>query len=265
MADWDRLGAELDRWAGRGGAATFWWRDDDAGPEDGRLAGLLARRRALGAPLALAVVPGRLAPAVRDAIAADGAPRVLQHGADHADRAGGSRRKTELAAGALGHGLAGALEAGRRRLEDGFGAAFLPVMVPPWNRADDAVARRLAGLGFEGLSALGPRPGPARHGLALANVHIDIVDWKTGPRFAGEERALGAALNHLEARRTGAADRQEPTGLMTHHRVHDAGCRRFVDRFVAFVRDHPAARWLDASEVFAPPRNGRDRNQPPRL
>lgn len=265
MADWTLLGAELDRWSERGETATFWWRDDDSGPDDGELDDFLARRRALGAPLALAVVPEWLEPAARDAILADGVATVLQHGAAHADRATSGRRRTELAAEALEHGLADALGTGLRRLEDRFGPAFLPVMVPPWNRADEAVTRLLAGLGFRGLSALGPRPAASRRGLALANVHIDVVDWRTGPRFAGEARALGAALRHLEARRTGAADPLEPTGLMTHHRIHDDGCRRFVDSFVAFVRDRARARWLDASDVFALPRNGRARDKPAHL
>ena len=42
----------------------------------------------------------------------------------------------------------------------------------------------------------------------------------------------------------------EPTGLMTHHRDHDAACERFVDRFVAATRDHDASQWLDARTLF---------------
>ena len=44
MADWTDLTEELDRWALAGRRATFWWRDDDAGPDDGSPSGGVGRR-----------------------------------------------------------------------------------------------------------------------------------------------------------------------------------------------------------------------------
>jgi hypothetical protein len=70
-------------------------------------------------------------------------------------------------------------------------------MVPPWNRIDDRVAACLAQAGLHGLSTLGPRGNPPAPGLRCANVHIDIIDWKDGRRFAGEARCLAAAVAHL--------------------------------------------------------------------
>ncbi|MEE8444993.1 MAG: hypothetical protein V3S44_06550, partial [Alphaproteobacteria bacterium] len=53
-------------------------------------------------------------------------------------------------------------------------------------------------------------------------------------------------IGHLAARRTGAAAAGEPTGILTHHRDHDAACWNFLDRLVGAVRSHPAAGWTTA-------------------
>jgi len=252
MTDWSDLARELDCWAETGRAATFWWRDDDAGPDDGLLLPFVEQRQRLDVPLALAVVPGWLTDATTRVLSADPGCQVLQHGIDHSDRTTTERRKAELCEDALGDGLEARMAEGRAVLAEAFGTADAGAMVPPWNRIDAAVAALLPDLGFCGLSTLGPRPAAARGGLALANVHIDIVDWKGGRGFAGDATCLAAAVDHLAARRTGRADADEPTGLMTHHRVHDDETRRFVDSFVTFVRDHPAARWLAAADLFLP-------------
>ena len=251
MADWDSLRRELDLWGEAGRRATLWWRDDDAGPDDGRLAGPHALRRALGVPLALAVVPAWLTETSAALLRGDPGSAVLQHGWDHGNRAGPSRRKRELAAEAPADELDACLAKGQSRLARAFGARFHAAMVPPWNRIDDDVLSRLAARGFVGLSTLGPRAAPWTAGLAVANVHVDIVGWKQGGGFAGEAPVLAAACDHLAGRRQGTVDAEEPTGLMTHHRVHDAACDAFVERFVAATRDHGAAIWLDAGHVFS--------------
>ena len=249
MADWKTLTRELDLWAQAGRTATFWWRDDDAGPDDGRLAGLIALRRALAVPLAVAVVPAWLEETSAALLRADPGCSVLQHGFAHTNRAGPERRKCELVEG--DGGLGEDLARGQSLLARAFGARFHAVMVPPWNRIDATVAASLAARGFTGLSTLGPRPVPVRDGVALANVHVDIVGWRRGGGFAGEEIALAAACDHLARRRRSTVDGDEPTGLMTHHRVHDRACNAFVARFVATTRDHPACAWQDAATVFA--------------
>ena len=250
MTGWRDLAGELDRWTEVGRVASFWWRDDDAGPDHPRLAALLAQRRRLAVPLALAAVPAQLTAATAAAILADEDACVLQHGIGHADRATTGRRR-ELAAEA--GGLAAAMAAAREGLARTFGPRFHAVMVPPWNRIDAVVRQMLAPAGFHGLSTLGPRQAARWGTLTLVNVHIDIVDWKGGRRFAGEEACLAAACRHLWARRTGHADDSEATGLMTHHLVHDRACLAFIDRFVATTRAHPAARWLGAGDLFPRP------------
>ena len=201
-------------------------------------------------PLALAVVPDWLDPVVAQIIREESDVWALQHGVSHADRTGGSRRKTELAGEALASGLRHALIRSREVLCLLLRPSLIDVMVPPWNRIDDDVLPMLSGCGFFGLSAFGSRRQSHSGGLLVNNVHIDIIDWRADRRFAGEEACLEAAVRHLEQRRLGAADPAEATGLMTHHLVHDQQCRSFIERFVGVVRDHPATGWLSAEEVF---------------
>jgi hypothetical protein len=120
-------------------------------------------------------------------------------------------------------------------------------MVPPWNRIDGALAARLPTLGYLGLSTLGPR----RQAFDT-NVHVDVMDWPSR-RFAGTERAVGALVGHLRQRRLGKVDADEPTGIMTHHRVHGDDVERFLERLFGVTKAHPAARWLEASEIFVRP------------
>lgn len=246
MADWADLTTELDLWRNLGRAATFWWRDDDAGLDDPALDGFLDQRRRLDVPLALATIPAELAPPSVRRILADPGASVLQHGWQHRNNAPEGVKRTELVDGA---DLVGDLARGRDMLQAAFGSRFHPVMVPPWNRIGPETAARLAGVDFVGLSTHGPRAATDTHGLHVVNVHIDIMDWRDRC-FIGEAMALDQAVTHLAARRLGGVDAAEPTGLMTHHRVHDHEAVGFVDRFVTVVRDHGAARWLGSAHLF---------------
>ena len=87
-------------------------------------------------------------------------------------------------------------------------------------------------------------------GLRQVNTHVDIIDWKGGRRFAGEDAALNAALRHLQARRTGAVDAAEPTGWLTHHACHDEATWSFLERLFELSRGQPGVRWRSAQELF---------------
>ncbi len=250
-ADWSDLARELDAWGAAGRIAAFWWRDDDATAPSAALDRLLSVAGEV--PLALAVIPARAEPALADRLR--GWPvAVLKNGAAHRNHAPPDARKCELVAERPAGEVDGELVAGRERLAALFPAAFLPVLVPPWNRIAAAVTARLPGLGFRGLSTLAPRgsavPVP---GLVQANVHADIVDWRGGRRFRGEAAVLGAIVAHLAARRAGRADPGEATGLLTHHLVHDAASLRFLERLTATLAEHPAARWIAPAALFAAP------------
>ncbi|MDP6571890.1 MAG: polysaccharide deacetylase family protein [Rhodospirillales bacterium] len=248
---WDDLERELDAWQAAGRAATLWWRDDDGRAATPALDSLLAMARGSGTPLALAVIPAGAGASLAERLAGEPLVAIVQHGFDHADHARPGDKKIELAPHRPLDGMRGALADGRERLQALFGGRALAVLVPPWNRVADAVVDALPAIGFTGLSAFGPRAKAiAAPGVRAANAHVDIIDWRGGRGFVGESDALAQAVRHLRARRTGQADGDEPTGLMTHHLDHDAECWDFIEAFVARTSAHAAARWLSAEAIF---------------
>ncbi|MGH7113119.1 MAG: hypothetical protein ACREE9_01325, partial [Stellaceae bacterium] len=144
------------------------------------------------------------------------------------------------------------LGAGRARLAALFGSRALAVLAPPWNRLEQRFLPVLVSCGIAAVSRLGPRraawPLP---GLFEANVHVDLVAWKINRGFIGEGAALAHLVGHLRARRTGAADGAEPSGILTHHLVQDEATGAFIGRLIGLTDGHPAARWLAGDEVFA--------------
>lgn len=226
----------------------MWWRDDDAVAAGGRLDRLL--EIAGRVPVSLAVIPAQ-AEAGLAARLAGSAVAVLQHGWAHVNY--GAAKKSEFPAERAATMAAADLGAGRARLAALFAARALAVLAPPWNRIADQVLPWLGRCRIAGLSRLGPRRAawPAA-GLFEANVHVDLVAWKTGRGFIGEAAALGGLVWHLRARRLGGIDRDEPSGILTHHLVQDAATGAFLDRLVVLTTAHPAVRWLSGAEVFAP-------------
>jgi hypothetical protein len=265
-ASWAELTAELDTWRAAGRTATLWWRDDDAIAPTPALERLVAAAGRV--PLTLAVIPAAAAPELaawhRLALRRGHAVGIVQHGWRHRDHSVGGR-KSEFPGARPAAAIATDLAAGRARLRQLFGAAALPVLAPPWNRFDESFLPLLGAAGIAGLSRLGPR-GPAAASLAQGNVaqgnvaqgnvaqnnvHVDLVAWKAGRGFIGAGAALSGLLAHLRARRLGAVDAAEPTGILTHHLVQDDAAGAFLVRLAALILGHPAARWLDAEGVFA--------------
>ncbi len=243
---WRQLDQELDAW---NSTATFWWRDDDAVTDGPKLQSLL--RLAADTPLALAVIPARLEERLTAALAQTDVT-VLQHGFAHINHAprGQGLGACELCLHRAEAAVLADLVNGRDVLQGAFDS-FLPVIAPPWNRIDPALYPALAGLGYCGATAFGPRdtaaPAP---GLHLNHAHCDPVNWKRGGIFAGEAKALGQVIGHLSARRRGEADPDEATGLLTHHAGMDDDTWVFVRRLLAALAAHPKVRILTAQELF---------------
>ncbi len=246
---WRALNAELDAWSAAGAAAEFWWRDDDAADAGPALRRLLALRRKADVPLALAAIPRAVTPALVRALEREAEVALLQHGWAHADRAPAGAKKAEFGEGRDLLEAVREIAEGRSRLRRLFGKRP-EALVPPWNRIGGSVAALLPGLGIFGISGFGPRREPASPALTAVNAHIDIIDWKGTHGFAGEEAAISAAVAHLADRRRGAADPAEPTGLLTHHLVHDEDSWNFLARFLSETAAHPAVRWRRAGELF---------------
>ena len=248
----DALRAELDRWAAAGRVASFWWRDDDAVAPGPALDRLFAAAGPI--PLALAVVPMQAEPGLARAIAAGGAEvAVLQHGHAHINHAVPTAKKAEFTAERAADAMFAEVQTGRDRLAQMFPAALVPVFVPPWNRCPPGLVSRLVECGHRAISTYGPRPVvQAAPGLLQVNTHVDPVVWRGARRFVGLDRLAEALAGHLAARRQGVADAAEPTGLLTHHLVHEPEDMAAIGRVVGEIAAHPAARWLAAATLLEP-------------
>jgi peptidoglycan/xylan/chitin deacetylase (PgdA/CDA1 family) len=249
MSSWDQLRSELDLWQSDGRTATAWWRDDDAVTVTPALETLLRLEQDYKVPLALAVIPSDLQDDLVERLAETLDTRVLQHGWSHQNHMPEGRKKQELDDLRDLGAVVADLRQGFSVLTSRFGNRFIPVLVPPWNRVADDVVASLQSLGFCGISTFNPRKAANPYqGLRQVNTHVDVIDWRGSRGFVGENIALGAMIAHLAARRGGLVDADEPTGILTHHLVHDAGTTKFLDNL--FSMEHPALSWLTIPGVF---------------
>ncbi len=248
---WRWLARELDRWGEAGLTAQFWWRDDDAtapGPKLERLADLAAVH---AVPLALAVIPDRVDDALGAWLESRPLLSVLQHGFAHVNHAAAGERGIELGGELPSARALVELEQGRRRLDRLFGERFVPVLVPPWNRIAADLLPGLPPLGLHGLSTMRVRKTAwPVDGLLQVNTHLDPVHWRADRGFIGSYPAIAILVQHLVARRTGYRDRDEPTGLLTHHRAQNGATWRFTESLLKFVKEHPAGSWIGAPEIW---------------
>ncbi len=242
MSSWADFETVLDAATGRGETIRFWWRDDDAGRDHPALYRLLDLTQRQSLPLALAVVPAWLEPGAQGIIAGAAQITVLQHGYAHINHAGEGKKSIELGGRQPGEILA-ELRRGLGILEDAFGSAFLPVLVPPWNRIDEAIFPSLRANGYCGLSVYGPRQAvEIAPGVGLVNTHLDPVDWRGTRGFLGEETVLDRLIDAVSA--------DEPIGLLSHHLALDESGWTFLDELFTVLGQHPAARLCPAPYLF---------------
>ncbi|MBE7635825.1 hypothetical protein GUA87_03155 [Sneathiella sp. P13V-1] len=243
MASWDQLQAELDQWEADGKKATFWWRDDDLNEPTPAFDRLIALRSHFDIPLTLAVIPDRVDPHIADDL--DGC-LLVQHGVTHQSEAKGGEKKSEFPES---RGVEDALDhigVGLSRMQTLFEDKFLPVFVPPWNRISDAVTERLGDIGVVGLSSYKARKTDkvSSNRVALINTHVDPIFWRGHRSALPEEEILDQVLSHLIAKRTGAADPFEPTGILSHHLVHDDAIWEILFKLFSFLNGHSSVRWM---------------------
>lgn len=257
MTSWAALAEELARWHDDGRPAELWWRDDDAADVTPALSKLFNVARASGVPLALAVVPAALTPGLAGAIRQMPLTvQALQHGYGHVNHATGADKKIELGAQRPAPIVIGEIATGKLALENALGNRAAPVLVPPWNRIAPYLVPTLPEMGYRGLSQFGVRkrenPVP---GLRQVNCHLDLIDWRGTRGFVGEAAALTALIGHLRMRREAWTIQpelaREPSGVMSHHAVHDERTWEFLARLFDAVRGRDLGRWLSANEVFA--------------
>jgi hypothetical protein len=251
VSGWDDLARECAAWSEARRVATWWWRDDDAVEPTPALDELLQVARG---PIALAVIPARLQADLAPHLQSKPEVAVLQHGYAHRNEAPAGGRKSEFPDERNLDAIARDLNSGFRKLGETFGDQFLPVLTPPWNRIGERPVAILQSIGFIGLTRYLPRPATQAHGVNLVNTHVDVMDWrgKNGPPggFLGEDACLDLFTGHFRARRSGAVDPDEPTGLLTHHLVHDPATWRFLEKLRDFLGNQAATRLLDPAAAF---------------
>ena len=247
---WQSLADECARWSDAGRHVEFWWRDDDAIQPVPALRRLLALAETENVPLALAVVPETAELSLFDAL--DPGVCVLQHGCDHLNRALAGEKKTEFSASETVDSALNRLGSARVRLSGLAGERLLDVLVPPWNRLDEALLPHLVRAGFRGLSRFGARRSiEAAPGIRQMNTHVDLIAWQGGRGFAGEATVLEQAVRALEMLRAWAADAPaEALGWLTHHACHDEAAWGFLERLFDSRHYLPGVRWIAASEFF---------------
>lgn len=229
------LEAHFDACAERKKPRAIWWRDDDARRRGPRLDALAALARATRAPLALAVIPEGVDAALLDWCAGEGVD-VLQHGVAHENhqRAG---KSAELGDARDAETIVTSLCAAREKLAS---PAFVPVLVPPWNRMREDLAGPLAAAGYIGVSRFG---GPVQEApLRRIDTHIDPIAWRTTRSLVA-----GDTLANMTAE---AIATEGPIGLLTHHLDHDEPISAFVAAFAALVDQHAGAEWASARALF---------------
>jgi len=247
MSGWDDLARECAAWGETGRMATWWWRDDDAVEPTPALDALLGVARG---PIALAVIPAGLQAGLAPHLKSKPGVAVLQHGYAHRNQAPAGGRKSEFPderdLGAIRNDLGD----GFRMLSGAFGDQFLPVLTPPWNRIGGRAVAILQSIGFIGLTRYLPRSAPQVHGVNQVNTHVDVIDWRGNRGFLGESTCLAHLVGHFRARRRGEVDPDEPTGILSHHLVHDPATWRFLEKLRDFLENQAATRLLDPAAAF---------------
>ncbi|WP_112663153.1 glycosyltransferase [Microvirga flavescens] len=211
----------------------FWWRDDDAVAHTSQLDRLLSLSTRYATGIALASIPGKIEPSFVERVKGEQGVDILVHGLTHRSHAPAGEKKAEFGEHRPLEFMKRDVLEGLRLTRQAFGAKALPVFVPPWNRISPSLVQSLGQLGFRGLSTFRDRtrPEPAP-GLLQINTHIDPIDWH-GTRSLIEPDALIATLAAAIMRRSqGAADAEEPIGLLTHHLVHDEAVWTFCERLL---------------------------------
>lgn len=221
--DWRGFAAEVER-----RKPVFWLRDDDAVAVTPALERLLS----FGVPVALAVIPELAEPGLLEKDVA-----FLQHGCDHRNRAAPGEKKTEFPASERDEAALERLRLAHERLVSLGGDKVLPVVAPPWNRMRRELAAQLPKIGITGFSSYGE--AAAISGVKQVNTHVDIVAWRDGKRFIGDEEAVRLAMTYVL--------KSQPVGWLTHHAVHDAAAWDFLARLFALR----GPRWAGAAELFS--------------
>jgi uncharacterized protein DUF2334 len=203
--------------------ATVFFRDDDAGWDDGRLLALLDRFDAHDLPLDLAVIPAALHPPLADELTRRVAWQRLnlhQHGYRHENHEA-EGRKYEFGPSRSITRQREDIVAGAARLEALLDDLPQPIFTPPWNRCTQETAWVLREFGFAVLSREARATKLDLDGLDEIPIRVDWVK----PDRVG---LLATAI----------ADGGR-IGVMLHHAVMDPDDLARTDELLALLAAHP--------------------------
>lgn len=255
---------ELNRWLDEDLTATFWWRDDDAITYTQELDTLCFLSHQYNIPLSLAVIPKHLdmhlAQDIQKALGTKASNiSILQHGYSHDNYAPSTEKKHELGNHRPHDVILSELSQGYQKLNNCFGKQFAPIIVPPWNRMDnDVIASVLeSDHSFLGVSQMGAPTLAEKiaheklEKFKEINIHVDILNFKdkNNVKFAGNEQVVQSICHHLSMRRENKTQANIPTGIMTHHLVHDQESWNFLHELFTLTRESMNCRWLSISEI----------------
>jgi hypothetical protein len=217
-AVWQPFREELAAWKARGITPAFWLRDDDAVDPCADLDALLQVTEDFAVPLVLAIVPANSGDALSRRLAS--APHVVPavHGWRHANHAPSGEKRQELGPHRDLNLLRDDCARGLARLRSFYGERLLPMLVPPWNRFDPALATILPTISFTALSAFGRGAMPVVSGLTIANAHIDLVDSRGTRRCHETPRLIELMVTDLRLARHSGDFR---CGVLSHHLAAD--------------------------------------------
>ena len=238
---------ELDRWAELDLTANLWLRDDDAIEITGALVQLTQLSATFHIPLLLAVIPQPAKAELHGLFDEHPLLSAAVHGYEHRNHAKTGQKSIELGGQRSDDQVCRELLASREKLKSVLAGKLTDILVPPWNRISEPVARRLPELGFNCVSTFGAAAeANDTKGLCQLNTHLDIIDWK-GNRGGRDPDWLVKEFVKLlhEARDAGGT----PVGILTHHLVHDEIAWMFLEELLALTARHPAVRWCGAQQL----------------
>jgi len=223
---------------------TIFFRDDDAGWADDRLAALLDRFAGHGTPIDLAAIPADMTQPLADALVARadaGEPvGIHQHGYTHTNHQVEGRKCEFGPARSAAQQLADIAD-GQRILRELLGPALQPMFTPPWNRCTEDTGESLVDLGIEALSRDRTAPPLGLEGLRELPVQ---VDWFA--KRKGVPLGLEAVGEQLAAR----AAEPAPLGVMLHHAEMDTEDMTAMEELLDLVSAHARTRCLSMAAVL---------------
>ena len=226
------------------------FRDDDAGRDDGRLAAMLDRFEARRIAVDVAVIPTLVRPALAGALQArihSCGVRVHQHGLAHVNHEPTGRKHEFGPARDLSRQAAD-VATGRGLLLDWFGeSAVEPVFTPPWNRCTAETGAALLENGIRVLSRDHTAPPLSLPGLTEVPVTVDWFGHRKGVRWTPAE---------LAARLADQVRGRDPIGVMLHHAVTDDDELARVDELLALFGQHPRVRLTSIAALAGVPVGG---------